>query len=226
MDGIILPISVINDLRFWLKWIDNIKIVSMYTILNNPSINVFAATDACEEGAGYVIDSLFAKYKFNKNDLNLSINQKEAHCVLTLIESHKHFLTGKALKLYIDNTSCYYSMVRKWSTSYNMMIFVFELCLLMIKYKIYVHFVWLPSAFNFLPDRLSRFKMIEFHELCNTFNLKLAETKPDYFGRYQFANNPLMNYENDMLEYANFIKWLKQPLSIRAISPYKCYMKV
>ncbi len=53
-DIIILPLSVINDLKFWLEFVDHLNNVPMHYILRQPSINIYAATVASSFGRGYI----------------------------------------------------------------------------------------------------------------------------------------------------------------------------
>ena len=177
-----LPNIIINDLRFWLKYIDLIHEVEMIRIIKTPSIQIIGSSDASKFAAGYCVGETWSNYKFTKTHRkNLHINQKEAHAVLTLIETLKHQLTGKRLILMVDNTAVYYAMCKRWAKP-NLMPFVYELSLKMMEYKIDVWFEWIPTQCNVLADTLSRFKMPEFWEWVNRYNFQIntKKTKSNY----------------------------------------------
>lgn len=219
---IILPLSIINDLKYWLYFAKYLKNVPLTHILNNPTINIYAATDACEQGAGFVVSNKFSHYKFRKSELGLPIHLLEAHCVLTFIESNKQLLSGKCVHLYIDNQSCFYAMVRKWSPAFTLMVYIYELCLLLLKYRIFMRFEWVPTEFNTLPDLLSRNKITEFHNHAAIFNKIFTKITTNYYTKEQFIykHNKIKHFQSDKAEYRRFAKWLTLPINQRNNTQY------
>ena len=219
---IALPLSIINDLKFWKKYALTIKTVPISYILNTPKINISGSSDACKNGAGFIIGPYWAKYKFKQNHLNWHINQKEAHAILTLLHTLRYKLTGSKLILYIDNEPIYNAMKRKWSPKPSIMMFIYEISLLLIEYKIWIYVDWIDSESNTLSDCLSRDEMIKFWKLSKIYelNLEYIPLKVDYFNNFKFVDDKCTKYENDMIEYQKFINWLKIPMNKRHLIPY------
>lgn len=208
----VLPISVLLDLKYWLKFSEYAKSVTMDSILNAPSFTLCASTDASSNGGGYIFEQNWSMYKFSiQHQNNWFIAQKEAHVILSFIETFKFQLTGKSILICLDNEVFYYAMCHKWSPKRSIMIFVYEVCLLMIKYKIQIHFRWIESAVNSFADALSRFKLNDFHQLIKLYRIKIANnmTKTNYFNEFTLAHSKQINYQNDMIEYKQFINFLK-----------------
>ena len=159
-----LPPCIVQDLQFWLKYAKVIKEVPMATIINQPSIQLFGSSDACDYGGGFCIREKWSYYKFtNTHRVTLHIDQKEAHVVIMLLHNLRHFLTGKRITLFIDNAVLYWAMVRHWAAQ-RMMPCIYEICLIMMRYRIAVWFEWIPTECNKLADSLSRFDMHTFHK--------------------------------------------------------------
>ena len=172
-----LPKIIIKDLHFWLKYLDLIEEVDMIRIIQTPSIQIMGSSDASNFGAGFCIGSAWSFYKFtNAHKKSLHINQKEAHVVLTAIETLKHQLTGRRLILMVDNTSVFYAMCKRWAKP-RLMPFVYEVSLKMMEYKIDIWFEWIPTQCNVLADTLSRFKLQEFWQWVNLHNFKIDSKK-------------------------------------------------
>ena len=188
-----LPDSIIMDLKFWLKYIDILQEVKMERILYTPSIQINGTSDASNFGAGYCIGTKWSNYRFTaKHKKNLHINQKEAHAILTLIETLKHHLTGKRLILYVDNTAVFYAMCNRWAGS-QLMPFVYETSLKMMEYKIDIWFEWIPTQSNVLADTLSRYKTDEFWEWISLYNLHIDchKTHSNYIHSLSLDSNIL-----------------------------------
>ena len=210
-DVFILPLSIIYDLMFWKEYIINIKTVPINYILKTPIINITGSSDACNNGAGFIVGDKFAFYKFNDNHLNWHINQKEAHVILTLIETLKHQLTGQKIRLYVNNATIYGALRKKWSNKQGIMMFVYEICLRMIKYKIWLHIDWISSEMNELSDALSRYDFKRFDQISLQYNIHFNKTPLDvsYVNDFTIMPNKTNHYENDMVEYKSFINSLK-----------------
>ena len=165
-----IPECIRNDLIFWLKYMDLIKEVSMESIIRPPSIVVMGTSDACDFGAGFCVNDEWGFYKFRDPQIGWHINQKEAHAVIMLLHNMKEQLTGKQLVLLVDNTSLFYSMAKHWGSEL-MMPCVYEICYLLMEYKIQIWFEWIPTEVNKLADSLSRYdfdcfwKWVRLHDL-------------------------------------------------------------
>ncbi len=222
---LILPLFIIADLHYFLKFISCLIDVPMNFIINNPSINIYAATDASSTAGGYVVHDKFSSYNFSKQHISeWNINYKEAHVVLSMIKTNCHLLSGKSVLVYIDNTSCFYSMIRKWSKSFDMMAFIYELALLLMKYRIYMKFEWLPSAFNFFADSLSRDDLPRFLTLCSDFNLNLQFQNTLYFNDFNFSKTKLLTFNKVHSEYNFFCDWLSNSPSQKLSNPYNMFV--
>ena len=186
----ILPESVITDLKFWLRYIDILQEVKMARILYTPSIQINGSSDASNFGAGYCIGDMWSNYRFTHEHKNsLHINQKEAHAILTLIETLKYKLTGKRLVLFVDNTAVFYAMCNRWAGP-QLMPFVYETSIKMMEYKIDIWFEWIPTESNVLADTLSRFKTNEFWEWVNLYNIRLRPHKTPSKYIHNLSLNP------------------------------------
>ena len=168
-----LPDCILKDLIYWKRYAALIKTVPMESIIRKPKYTVYASSDACDTGSGFVIGNKWGFYKFKKRHLKWHINQKEAHAVLMLIYNQRKFLSGKKLTLYIDNTTLYFAMCKHWSAAQNLMPFIYEISLLQILYCIDIWVEWIPSKTNVLADALSRYDFNHFRKYTKLMNLKL-----------------------------------------------------
>ncbi len=223
-DILLLPLSVIYDLKFWLHYADQIKSVPFDYILNQPSVTIYAATDASSKAGGYIVDGVYSFYDFVGDHLDWDINLKEAHVVLCMIEANADLLTGKCVRLYIDNESCFYSMKRKWSKSHSLMMFIYELSHLLMKYRILMYFDWIPSAFNHFADALSRNRLDLFKKMCNTFKLKFDYQFYHYYNNFIFSHDKTVHFGKDEIEYAAFCDWMHQSIDYKQKYPYKYHL--
>ena len=94
---------------------------------------------------------------------------------------------------------------------------IYEICLLMIEYKIWMRAEWICSEFNELADHLSRFRINSFKNTCNFYNMNIDKfpSKVEYFNDFKFMSNKFDSYMADMEEYRLFIKWLQIPMNQR-----------
>ncbi len=227
-DCLILPLYIIRDLRFWFLYSDNIKTVDIADIIYTPSIAIYGSSDACDTGAGFIIGNNWSPYKFDKEHIkNWHINQKELHAVLTAIHTFKNELTGKKLIMYIDNSTACYGIINKWSSTPQIMFFIYELCLLMIEYKIVVFVNWISSNNNGPSDALSRGNNKEFWRIKNLYNLQLNNkpTPSRYYRNFRFINNNKYCEFKYVNEYDEFVQFLKLPYNTRIIKGYYNYAR-
>ena len=168
-----VPPCILRDLRFWLKYTSLIKEVSMDSIINEPSEVIVGASDACDDGAGFCVGQKWAYYKFEGEQKEWHINQKEAHAVITLLHNMKDELRGKKLILLVDNTALFYSMAKHWGSE-RMMPCIYEMCLLMMQNNIRVWFEWIPTKCNVLADALSRYDFKMFWDWVNIHRMTIS----------------------------------------------------
>ena len=182
-----LPPCVIQDLKFWLRYVDLIKEVPMRSVITQPSINIIGSSDACDTGAGFCIGNYWSHYKFLPIHKNLHIDEKEAHAVIMLLYNLKEQLTGKKLILYVDNAVLYWAMVRHWAGE-RMMPCVYEICAIMMKYHITVWFEWIPTDCNLLADTLSRNEINAFKMWAKLHKIQINPNPIElkYVRRYVF----------------------------------------
>ncbi len=162
----------------------------MASVLNEPSITITAATDACDTGGGFTIGSHYCLYDFSAepNDdgivhRNMSINYQEAHAVIMLLYNFRRELTGQKVLLYIDNQSVLYSIFKCWSGSLNLMEYIQEVAMLMCEYCIELRVEFTPSLINGLADSLSRRDLDKFNEIARMYFLEFDDkpTPVEYY---------------------------------------------
>ena len=170
----LLPTCILKDLKFWLKYVDLIKEVPMRWVLNSPTIQMIGSSDACDFGGGFCIGKFWSYYRFIPAHREWQIDQKEAHAVIMLLHNLKHILTGKKLVLYVDNAVLFWAMARHWAGE-RMMPCIYEICNLMMEYKICVWFEWIPTECNTLADSLSRFELDTFWKWIKLHNMRVND---------------------------------------------------
>ncbi len=219
-----LPLDIIREFKFWFIYIDLVKDIPIENILtNNSKMNIYGATDASDDFGGWIIGNHWSYFEFDNK--NWHINCKELYALLCAVYTLKSELTGKRIHIYIDNKTAELAMANKWSGSMSIMLFVYELCHLMIEYKIFVYVDWISSATNVLADALSRKQWDIFWNSINLFNLQVNKfpTKTIKYNDFKFINSN----ENDSVfmleEYKDFINWLHLPESLRKLNPYPNY---
>ncbi len=185
-----IPDIIVMDFKFWLRYSNFVRCVSMQSVIEQPSITITGATDASNKGGGFIIGPHYGAYKFvddtNEYGINhrrMSINYQEAHAIIMLLYNYRDILTGRKLLLYIDNTSVMYSIYRDWAGSPKLMEYIQEIVLLMCEYRIELRVHYIPSSFNGLADALSRFDAKRFHDLAHLYNVAINE-KPSNLEYY------------------------------------------
>ncbi len=175
-----ITLNIIRDLKFWVKYMIYMYKIPMSSVLYTPSITITAASDAADEGAGYVLGSKWTAYKFsskpNKYGIThnkMSINYKEAHAVIMMLHNHRKELTGKKILLYVDNKSVMYSLFKNWAKSDQLVEYIQEIILLQCIYCIDIHVDYVPSALNDLPDALSRGQYNRFRYVVDLYGLQI-----------------------------------------------------
>lgn len=174
-----LPEYLIKDLLFWLTVCDYIKEVNIESIIKNPRTDIYGSSDASNKGGGFVIGRWWNSYHFKGKHIDWHINQKEGHVVVTALYNLRRYLTGKRVVIYIDNATIYYAMCRHWASSAMLMEVIYDICAIMMKYRIEVWFEWIPTENNVLADTLSRFKMDEFWNHINDYDFDIFRNPID-----------------------------------------------
>lgn len=161
----ILPMRVINDLKYWLRYLQQIETVPIAHIIGIRNVTVYAATDASDTHGGVWAGPKWFNYKFTEeHTTDWHITLKEAHALLMLLHNLRHDLTGKTVVVYVDNQAVYHSVRRKWSSTHSVMLFIYEICLMMMEYKIDLWVEWIRSHVNVGADALSREDIPRFRE--------------------------------------------------------------
>ncbi len=173
-----IPELILLDFKFWLHYAKYMRRVSMNSVLNEPSITITAATDACDTGGGIVLGADWCMYNFNKKPNMdgethrfMSINYQEAHAVIMMLFNFRKELTGKKVLLYLDNKSVLFNIYKCWSGSLRLMRYIQEIAMLMCKYCIELRVEFTPSWQNGLADSLSRNDEKRFWDICDTYGL-------------------------------------------------------
>lgn len=183
----------------FLHFFARIREVTMQSLLFTPSFSVAASSDACDDGAGFMVANMFYAYKFstkpNKEGVvhaDMHINLKEAHAIIQLLHHFRKELTGKRIWLACDNQVCVHALARSWSQSYAMMEMVQEIVLLQLEYCIDLYIDWIPSWMNEFADMLSRFDMKGFHKLANLWSRNVIEQhNVDYYERLRILHGEI-----------------------------------
>ena len=185
-----IPDCLKIDMMFWLRYSSMLRVATMESIVFSPSISVTAATDASDFGAGFSVGAAWGSYlfrttpnKYGAVHRTLSINLKEAHAVLTMIQSLRHELTGRKIMLFIDNTAVMFSLFKHWAGSLQLMRYIQEITLLMCEYHIQLYVEYVASSMNSIADSLSRLDFQRFHETVDLFGLTMDDkpTKVEYY---------------------------------------------
>ncbi len=209
----ILPLDILYDFKFWFIYVDLVKNIPIINILQTSIISITGSTDASDKSAGWIIGNKWSFYNFNDNDKHLFIYQKEFHCVLSAINTLKSELTGQTVHLCIDNLIVVTTLIKKWTFNYNLMMFLYELCHILIKYKILIKVDWISSATNILSDSLSRDDFDSFWDEITLHNL-IVDPAPintlyyndyNYIQKFDMPNNDIKN------EYFKFINFIETP---------------
>jgi hypothetical protein len=188
-----------QHMRLFLHFFARIREVTMESLLFTPSISVSASSDACDDGAGFLVANMYYAYKFasapnaqNVVHANMHINLKEAHAILMLLYHFRHDLTGRRVWLACDNQVCVHSLARSWSQSYAMMEMVQEIALMQLEYCIDLYIDWVPSWMNEFADMLSRFDMKGFHALATLWSRPMIEQhNVDYYESLRILHSDL-----------------------------------
>lgn len=181
--------TIKSHLKIWKVLMLKNRFCSFQRILRPPSIKMTIATDACDIGYGLYCAELkaYAAVHFNKKYFKgIHINVKEMYAPIVAIYTFLPFITGKDIRFLIDNTAVVFSVAHKWSKSNFLMILIFELCILAVKYKFRVFVDWIATLDNVHADALSRFEWQRFNTLLSAEfnddvslfkNVKIVEPK-------------------------------------------------
>ncbi len=194
--------EILIDLQFWLRYCWYMRVVTMESIIYEPSITVIASSDACDYGAGFVIDSQWAHYlfsespnKYGKTHSKMSINYQEAHAVLMLLFNFRHLLSGRTCLIFVDNNSVLWSIIKNWSTSSALMEYIQEIVLHLCIYRINLRVEYIPTEMNGLADALSRNELRRFHQIVseNGMTMDRYPKRLKYYSHLKLMREGLMD---------------------------------
>ena len=204
-----LPIRLVNDFKFWLRYLDRIQTVPIVTIIEQPTTKLYAETDASDTHGGVWMGRHWFAYPFEKSDRQWNIALKEAHAVVMLMYNMRDILTGNTVVIFIDNQALFHSVRRKWSPTRTMMIFIYEICLLMLEYRMDIWVEWISSEVNIGADALSRNDVDRFREFAGWGQELDEEEYPiQYYNRYRMPLH-LDHDEDEKNELRRLIDKLK-----------------
>ena len=186
-------------LSLYLHFFVRIREVSMASLIYRPSITIVASSDACDDGAGFVIANKWYAYKFattpNKFGTvhrNIHINMKEAHALLMLMHNMRATLTGRRVWLLCDNKVCVDCIYKSWSGSKLFIDWIQELSMVAMMYSIDFRIDYVRSRHNTFSDLLSRGKIHEFHRLTELYGFEMEELRDlDYYDHLRIMNGPI-----------------------------------
>ena len=223
----IVPISFIRIMIFWLNSIKYLSDVPITYLTDRITFNVYAATDASDKGAGFILANRFGHYTFKPAHKQWHINCKEAHCILTMIHSAPYLVTGKILYIYCDNEACVGAINKTWSKSAKFMKFIAEIAWACIAYRAIAKLQYVQSDLNVLPDALSRLheegKAQLFHSFTEALNMNLHHLKADYFDNFNPDLDLAIAQRRDQEEMDELMTYLSLPYEQRATKKYPFY---
>ncbi len=115
----------------------------------------------------------YSSFRFKPQHISsLHINEKEAFVVLLFLQTMANKLSGKAIKIYIDNKVIQCCLRRRWSHSDSIMKWIYAICTHCVQYKIKPIFQWIPTEINIFADTLSRGKSDKFQSWMKSFGLQ------------------------------------------------------
>ena len=204
----LLTPDILRCWMLWYKFSEHFRIAPIASLLYRPSISVSAVTDASTSRGGYVLGSHWASYAFQHDMLHLPICAKEAHVIVTMLVTHRAMLTGRRVRIYCDNKNVVCALVRRWSSSPVLFMFVLELVMYMIEFKIQLWVEWLSTHCNVLADALSRNKLRLFFRVARTTGVSLdkSRTRVVYPTEFRF---PFVSRQDDEAEYRRFCAWAR-----------------
>ena len=88
-----------------------------------------------------------------------NIAHLEGLALLIGFGSFQHLLKNKDIMIHVDNAELVACLVNKWAQNTMMMAFVYELCMLSIKFKSRFYVEWISTTDNWIADFLSRDKI-------------------------------------------------------------------
>lgn len=201
---ILLPIRIIRDLKIWLEHCQYLGSIPFAHFSPNPSIDVWASTDASGKMGGVSVANEWLKYSFEGVHKQWSINVKEAHAVIMLLWNWRHQLQGRRVFIYVDNQSVQHAIARKWCRSRKLMVLIYEICLLMMEFRIAIWVDYIPSEANLLADALSRNRMDLFRRTMAQLGVDPVEKSGvTYFKNFRLKHQRM----DEVLEFERFRKW-------------------
>ena len=204
---VFIPLSIVQDFKYWLEFIRHLPPIPFTTLLHQPQTTIYGSTDASDTHGGVIVGGQWFSYPFSKTDKTLHINCKEGHALLMAVHNFRHSLSGKQILIHIDNQAFFHAFRRRWSAKRRMMLYIYELCLISLRYKCVIWLQWIRSAINIFADSLSRDDLTTFHNTAKCFNPPISSTafQYEYFGKNQFILDTAERLESAKA-YDNFVR--------------------
>ncbi|CAB3985948.1 Transposon Tf2-6 poly [Paramuricea clavata] len=135
-------------------WLENLE--ASYNVLQHPSIDIVLYSDVSTIGWGAALGEQSRGGHWSPTEAELHINALELQAAFCALRSFKHSLSGKHVKLMIDNTSAVY--INNMGTSHSdnchsICVAIWEFCM---THKIWLTAAHLPGALNVVADNESR----------------------------------------------------------------------
>ena len=136
-------------------WLDNLE--GSYNVIQHPPIDIVLYSDASTTGWGAALGEQSTGGHWSPAEAELHINGLELKAALFALQSFKHHLNGKHVKLMIDNTTAVY-IINNMGTSHSdhchsVCVAIWEFC---ISHKIWLTAAHLPGSLNVVADKESR----------------------------------------------------------------------
>ena len=169
---------ICKRLKWWKKFINNLKDVPITRIFEIPITTITIASDACLKGYGWYTNGIYSANTIPPPLKNEPIHILEIYAVITALTMNIEEIKGKYIKYFCDNQPAVKALIRRWSKNNKLHNFVLTICELQIKYNFHMYIEYLESKMNWLADRLSRFQFGTAQELCKQNNIPFIQFKP------------------------------------------------
>ena len=212
---IILPMRIVRALQFVKSVGEYLRRATFNEVLGITPITISAASDACNESGAFYIAGHWNIHDYKGAHKKWHINCKEGHAVVMLLTRFGPELTGKRLLLHVDNQVIVACFAKKWSKSPKVMALIFEICALLIKFKMMLFIEWVASATNVVADALSRKDVPGCRKICDELKIPLDDdmTRCTYVEKLE--SKCFLDKKSDDAEIKRLVKWLKKDPSQR-----------
>ena len=205
---LILPLRIVRALQFVKSMGEYMKTATFNEILRITPTTITASSDACDHSGAFYMAGHWCIYDYIKEHKNWQINVKEGHAVVMLLKRFGPSLTGQKLLLYVDNQVVVASYAKKWAKSQKVMAVIFEICKLLIKYRMIMYMEWVASSTNVIADKLSRRDVNGCREICEEMNVPMDEKPTKCAYVKNFESSSFLDKGSDDKEVKRLVKWL------------------